>query len=324
MPLDSEAAKQYYRYRDSNGRLVIKDHLPPEASQNGYEVLNSMMQVVKTVAPAKTPEELAAEEQRKQAEQDKIARRDAQLEDDKRLLRLYPNIQGAVNNRFTRAEILERDIKTSQDFIDILEEQIKTLRRDAAERERQGIAVSPKVQKEIKKAEQDIANAKQTQEKLIQDKQDALELSNNEIKRYLQITGNGVIERLKASVRGYDFNYQNAYWQVQCEQEKCTEFWPTVAKFVEQQQTNFDFRGDQVFFSPITTHGDWYIDAVTTETFDFDWHVFVTFKCTPKPKPEDFDDSFEEFDVGCHKQTKVDLVNKLHLMFKAAHPQVKT
>jgi len=327
-PVEQVAAKQYYKYRDENGKLVIKDHLPPEASQNGYQVLNSMMHVIKTVEPAKTPEQIAEEERQNKEQKKRLARRDAQMEEDARLLRLYPRIDGAVNNRATQLEVVDTDIEATKDFINVLEEQIKTLRRDAAERERQGLSVSPKTQSEIKKAEKDIADGKHALESKYEERELTEKKINGEIHRYLQITANNTISRLKESVKHYDFNYKRSYWQARCGQAMCPELWPTVEQFVKTHQQQFDFTAGQVLFTPMDTKGQWYLDAVVTETYEFDWHVFVSLKCSEPKVDSENEATAESYDddatLYCDPTKRVELINELHKTFQQAHPQIKT
>ena len=49
-----------YRYTDENGRLVISNTIPQEATKRGYDILSNNGRVVETVAPAPTAEEIAA------------------------------------------------------------------------------------------------------------------------------------------------------------------------------------------------------------------------------------------------------------------------
>lgn len=53
---------QYYRYKDADGHQVITSTLPSEVADQGYEIISSRGNVIKTVLPAKTKEELAQDE----------------------------------------------------------------------------------------------------------------------------------------------------------------------------------------------------------------------------------------------------------------------
>lgn len=57
--LVSQAAlgKNFYRYKDSDGRLIVKDYLPDEAVIAGYEVINEQGRILEVVPPEMTSEE---------------------------------------------------------------------------------------------------------------------------------------------------------------------------------------------------------------------------------------------------------------------------
>jgi len=78
----SAFALEYYRYTDENGISTIGATIPPEYVKYGYEVLNSMGLVVRSVLPELTDEEKVV--------QLKIKRAEAKFEELKnRLNRLY-------------------------------------------------------------------------------------------------------------------------------------------------------------------------------------------------------------------------------------------
>jgi len=64
----STYALEYYRYKDEKGIVAIDATIPPEYVKYGYEVLNSMGLVVRTVAPELSEEEKAIQEKKKREE----------------------------------------------------------------------------------------------------------------------------------------------------------------------------------------------------------------------------------------------------------------
>lgn len=123
-----------YRYKDDNGRMVISNTVPQEASTRGYEILNNQGRVIDRIAPAPTEEELRqrAEEERRQQEAE------AQRERDKALLRRYRHPDDAVRALHRKVEELEGLIQLKRGNISVLESQLDAEQSRAANLERSG------------------------------------------------------------------------------------------------------------------------------------------------------------------------------------------
>ena len=107
------AAANIYKYVDENGRTVFNSFIPAEYVKNGYTILNEQGQVIQQVARAATPEELAAQEATKAAEQKALADRIAQEETDKLLIRLYRAPEEIERKRDNTLQ----QMKTQQDLV---------------------------------------------------------------------------------------------------------------------------------------------------------------------------------------------------------------
>lgn len=82
-------AANIYKYLDENGRTVFNSYIPAEYVSKGYTILNAQGQVIQVVPRAATPEEIAAQAANKAAEEQALADRLVQQENDKLLTRLY-------------------------------------------------------------------------------------------------------------------------------------------------------------------------------------------------------------------------------------------
>jgi hypothetical protein len=82
-------AANIYKYLDENGGTVFNSYIPAEYVSKGYTILNSQGQVIQVVPRAATPEEIAAQAANKAAEEQALADRLVQQENDKLLTRLY-------------------------------------------------------------------------------------------------------------------------------------------------------------------------------------------------------------------------------------------
>lgn len=106
-------ARDYYRYRNADGAMVISDVLTPEALDAGYAVTDAMGRVKDRVAPRPTAAELA--ERKRQREEEKRRKLEAQrqAEYDEQLLRRYSRPEELEAAR-------ERALEQIQVRIDIL------------------------------------------------------------------------------------------------------------------------------------------------------------------------------------------------------------
>lgn len=128
------ADARMYRYKDDNGRMVISNTVPQEASTRGYEILNSQGRVVESIDPAPTEDEL-----RQRAEQERRKQEaEAQRKRDKALLRRYRHPDDAIRALHRKIEELEGLIQLKRGNISVIESQLDAEQSRAANRERSG------------------------------------------------------------------------------------------------------------------------------------------------------------------------------------------
>lgn len=141
-------ANQFYRFK-VDGRTVLKDYLPAEYADLGYEVLNSRGMVIEVVEPAPTPEERAATAAREAA---KLAREQAienQRKEDLVLLRLYSRPEDVERARQRRTLELDSYIQLQRRNIADLAEKLEAEQNRAANIERNGREVPANVRTNI-------------------------------------------------------------------------------------------------------------------------------------------------------------------------------
>ncbi len=104
-----------YRYKDKDGHPVITSTLPSDvAEKGGYDIISPRGNVLETVPPAKTPEEIAKEAQNleKAKEADKqaeVARKQAaiQAKKDEILLKSFTSEQDIIRSRDEKIASIE-------------------------------------------------------------------------------------------------------------------------------------------------------------------------------------------------------------------------
>lgn len=142
-------AKNFYRFKDSNGRLVVKDYLPNSALKSGYEVINESGRLIERVPPMMTDDEKRAERlrQEKLAEQ-QAKERKARLH-DRMLLRQYRTIDDIKRTEENQTASLEINISILKGHNKTLEKKLTDLQSSAADFERKGKSVPKSILSQI-------------------------------------------------------------------------------------------------------------------------------------------------------------------------------
>jgi hypothetical protein len=110
-----------YKWVDEQGVTHYGDHIPPEYAAQERHVMNSQGIEISRLEAQKTPEALAAEEQKKiEAEQSKNR--------DRNLLNTYASVQEIERLRDQRVTLLSDQIKVTSQFLEILNGKLKKLR----------------------------------------------------------------------------------------------------------------------------------------------------------------------------------------------------
>jgi Domain of unknown function (DUF4124) len=110
-----------YKWVDEQGVTHYGDHIPPEYAAQERHVINSQGVEINRLEAQKTPEALAAEDQRKaEAEQSKNR--------DRNLLNTYASVQEIERLRDQRVTLLSDQIKVTSQFLEVLNGKLKKLR----------------------------------------------------------------------------------------------------------------------------------------------------------------------------------------------------
>lgn len=149
IPLAAEA-RQFFRYKDADGQIVINSSIPPEFVKNGYEIIDDKGVVLREVAPQLSEEEIRkrrAEEQRIQEQRV----RDAELV---KLYRSPGDVDRAMRTWLSR---LDMEIRLKDNRIDILRSEFNALQSEAANQERAGERVDAELLTQMAEIEAEIA-----------------------------------------------------------------------------------------------------------------------------------------------------------------------
>lgn len=174
-----------YRYTDENGRLVISNTIPQEATKRGYDILSNNGRVVETVAPAPTAEEIAARE----AEKERQKQLEIQQEQDRLLLKRFSHPDQAVRAMHRKIRELEGIIQLKRGNISVISSQLDSEQSRAADMERAGRDIPETTLEKIRRLEAQIRDIERDISAQRQDIGEMKRAYEEDIKRLEEITG---------------------------------------------------------------------------------------------------------------------------------------
>ncbi|MCP4412806.1 MAG: hypothetical protein GY808_09605 [Gammaproteobacteria bacterium] len=143
------AAERLFRYKDEEGKVVVSSILPPEASQNGYDIVTKMGVVVKTIDPRKTKEQLEADLAEKARLEEEEAQQREQDQLDSILLNSYTDIIDIERARDRELTSKQRDVMLLKQNVRRLTRMLEDTQKRAARDERLGHEISPSLQNDV-------------------------------------------------------------------------------------------------------------------------------------------------------------------------------
>jgi Domain of unknown function (DUF4124) len=110
-----------YKWVDDQGVTHYGDRIPPEYAGQEQHIINSQGIEINRLEAQKTPEQVAAEEQKKLDAEQRVSR-------DKNLLNTYVSVQEIERLRDQRLDLVSDQIKVTAQFLDTLNGRMKKLR----------------------------------------------------------------------------------------------------------------------------------------------------------------------------------------------------
>jgi hypothetical protein len=117
----SSNGRKLYKWVDEQGVTHYGDHIPPEYAAQEQHVINSQGVETERVEAQRTPEQLAAEEQKRIDAEQSAAR-------DKNLLNTYVSVSEIERLRDQRLGLLSDQVKVTGQFLETLNGRMKKLR----------------------------------------------------------------------------------------------------------------------------------------------------------------------------------------------------
>ena len=180
-------AKQFYRFKNSEGRVIVKDQLTNDMIAVGYVIINEHGKIIKRVGPGKTLQQLE-EERLKQIEKKKQEYAFKQkIRSDAELLRQFSSIGDIIRNRDAQLLALEQRIRIQGSKSDLLKLQLEDQQRQAATHERLGQKIPKLLQKDIVDTQAQIVNNSRSSVLLEDEKIKVAQRYERDIVRYKEL-----------------------------------------------------------------------------------------------------------------------------------------
>ncbi|MFT4777388.1 MAG: hypothetical protein ACI9B7_001769 [Oleispira sp.] len=133
-------AAQLYRF-EVEGRVILKDHVPPEYAQMSYQILSPQGLMIKQVERAPTASELAAIAAKKALKEARLERIRIRRQADRALLRIYSKPADVERARQRSVDDIDGYIGLQQRRIVNLTDKLERAQGRAANQERAGLDV---------------------------------------------------------------------------------------------------------------------------------------------------------------------------------------
>ena len=231
---DLLAFNKMYRFVDKNGKTVVRSTLPPEVSQNGYEIINELGIVIETIQPRKTDEQLRqekldaerlAEVRRQQREQEKL---------DSILINSYTDISDIERAKDNEIESKERDIMLLKQNVRRYTRLLEAAQTRAARDERLGKELSPTLLKEIEQLKRRIAREQVEVTEIEGDKADVNDRYDSSIIRFSELKA---AERLRRFNDNQDIDKEKLMIFECTGRTPCDQAWSASLRFASEYST---------------------------------------------------------------------------------------
>ena len=156
LSVSSVHAGKLFKWVDETGQVRYGDRVPPQYAKQSNETLNKQGVVVDRKARAKTEEEIAAEKRLAATKAEQERKRQEQARLDRILLDTFTNEDEMILTRDGKIEAIEAVIRVTKSRTEKIKQRLAKQKLRAANLERAGKPVPPKLQEDIREARRQI------------------------------------------------------------------------------------------------------------------------------------------------------------------------
>jgi hypothetical protein len=149
-------AGKLYKWVDDNGQTRYGDRIPPQYAKKSNKTLNKQGVVVESKAAAKTREQIAEEKRLAKRKAEQESKRQQQAHLDRILLDTFTNEDEMILTRDGKIQAIEAVIRVTNSRTEKIKQRLEKQQLRAANLERSGKAVSPKLQQGIRESRRQI------------------------------------------------------------------------------------------------------------------------------------------------------------------------
>lgn len=189
LPGAALAAKQMYRWVDSQGKVHYGDTIPPEYARQGNAELTKSGRVVKETPPALTPEQLKARQEAEAREREARQAAEEQRRRDKALLASYTTLGELDLAERRNLEAVDVQIKSNEVRIKSVQGRLDGLKKQEAGFIARKRPVPADLTADIRRAEEEIARLKASIQQANEEKENIRARFSADRKRYMEIKG---------------------------------------------------------------------------------------------------------------------------------------
>lgn len=185
-PLAASAAGTLQCWTDEKGHRACGDRVPPQYAKQERDILNKQGIVVDKKDRQKTAAEIAADQQRKQAEADERDRRQKQSAYDQYMLQTFESVTQMQGVRDTRVQALDGRIKLAEKSVADTEKSLQDLKARVAEGEKTG-KPDVRAQKQVGEFEAALVDTLKSVAQLKKERAEVLSDFDRDARRYKKL-----------------------------------------------------------------------------------------------------------------------------------------
>jgi len=156
LSMSTPQAGKLYKWVDENGQIRYGDRVPPQYAKRSNETLNKQGVVVDRKARAKTEEEIAEERRLAAIKAEQERKHREQEHQDRILLDTFTNEDEMILTRDGKIEAIEAVIRVTKSRTEKIKQRLAKQKLRAANLERAGKPVPPKLQQSIRESRRQI------------------------------------------------------------------------------------------------------------------------------------------------------------------------
>ncbi|MBK1633282.1 hypothetical protein CKO31_21505 [Thiohalocapsa halophila] len=228
-------AQHLYRWVDDQGNVHYSDVMPPTEVEKGHTQLSPQGMPVRSVPPAKTPEQIRRERElaRLRAQQQRML--EQQRADDRVLLNTFHSVDDLIMTRDGNLSDIDTLIQVKKGNIRRQQDWLTKLRAEAADLERKGEPVPDELKERIAGTEHAIEDALAAIVEREQQKQEVRRKFDRDLKRLRQLKDLPSSNVPEAATATRPPALDNL---VECnDQRSCEALWQRALSYVERHAT---------------------------------------------------------------------------------------